>query len=135
MNIGQKKVISIFSFILGGLLLCFFLGNNGAYSDDPGSIRLFLGIIFIGLGLFMRKGMKRNEGERDNDKDIPKKRETHYLKTVGKVCLMVAGSLFTLWVIFGVINGEPRAISAAGAMIMGVVWWFIFLRRSRRRTR
>jgi hypothetical protein len=84
-----------------------------------------LGIIFIGLGFFMRKGMKRNEGERSNDKDIPTERKTHYLKTIWKVSLMVAGSLFTLWVIFGVINGEPRALAAASAMGMGAGYWFI----------
>lgn len=66
MNKSQTNVLSIFCFIIGGLLLFFlFLGQSyyGDYSDlvenNMGDIRLYIAIALIGLGIFLRKGTKK----------------------------------------------------------------------------
>ena len=61
MNIGQKKVLSVFSFILGGLLIFLSLVEPSWGLFDRWRLRLIFGIALIGLGIFIRKGTKNEE--------------------------------------------------------------------------
>lgn len=65
MNKSQIKVLSVFCFIISGLLLLYLFGQSyyGEYSDlveeNMGDIRTYIAIALIGLGIFLRKGTKK----------------------------------------------------------------------------
>jgi len=106
MNDSQKRVLSIFCFIIAGFLLFRILLNSYKdYQDEDPShydldsvieiienMRFYIAIILIGLGIFFRKGLK--EGDK---KDNPKLWSALSFISAGVILIYLFLDIYRYW--------------------------------------
>lgn len=114
MNDSQKRVLSIFCFIIAGFLLFHILLNSyknyqeafdlyQPYENPPHydldsvieiieNMRFYIAIILIGLGIFFRKGLKE-----ENKKDNPKLWSALSLISAGVILIYLFLDIYRYW--------------------------------------